>query len=228
MFWDGEGALVQRLASVAAFLAAAMIGLSLAAAAAGAVAMMPAASLRAARSARTRARRASGFRPLRDGVGRVDGHAEPGGLRANLRHLGGLGANGICGHGGGDGRCRVHRWFGCDWCGRNRWHCCGRGGNWRRVRGVGGRGGHLWTLSAGGGCAAGCGGEGVESGDGIGEIVGQTGGDGVGPAEHGGFGGQRRHGSADPRDRRRRFRRRGSAPPPARAASGRAPLRAGG
>ena len=64
-------------------------------------------------------------------------------------------------------------------------------GNRCRVRSVGGRGGHLWTLSAGGSGAAGCGGEGAEGGDGIGEFVGQTGGDGIGPAEHGGFGGQR-------------------------------------
>ena len=45
-------------------------------------------------------------------------------------------------------------------------------------------------FSAGGGCAARRGGEGVKSGDGIGKLVSQTGGDCVGPAEHGCFGGQ--------------------------------------
>ena len=51
--------------------------------------------------------------------------------------------------------------------------------------------GHHRALSSGGGCAAGCGGESAEGGDGIGHLVGKTGKDGRLAAEHGGLSGER-------------------------------------
>ena len=54
-----------------------------------------------------------------------------------------------------------------------------------------GGGGHHRALSSGGGCAAGCGGESAEGGDGVGHLIGKTGEDGRLAAEDGGFGAQR-------------------------------------
>lgn len=54
-----------------------------------------------------------------------------------------------------------------------------------------GSSGHQKTLSSWAGCAAGCGGEGAEGGDGIGDLIGETGEDRRLSAEDGGFGAQR-------------------------------------
>ena len=51
--------------------------------------------------------------------------------------------------------------------------------------------GHHRALSSGGGCAAGCGGERAEGGEGVGHLIGETGEDRRLAAEDGGFGAQR-------------------------------------
>ena len=182
--------------------------------AAGAVAMMPAASLRAARSARTLARRASGFTPLvtasaasiwsrRAGRparrparprpprrGSASGDIAAAAVCGGATAAGGAGSGGVLAAGAAGG---------CAWSS--------------------GAVVIMWALSSGGGCAARCGGESAEGGDGIGHLVGETGEDRRLAAEHGRFGAQRAAGCRGvARDRRRRFRRRAGADPPARPA----------